>query len=83
MEPKMTAKTRHKATAGDDLQIAACPECGNPAEITRQATVASTDGPIEVYRVTCIDRHRFLMPIHTGQSGRPTQQDHASRESSR
>ena len=48
--------------ADDDLQLVACPQCGNPADATTHATVASTHGPVKIVRVSCLDRHWYLMP---------------------
>jgi hypothetical protein len=43
------------------LSIGACPACGEPAEVIRRGSVVSTDGPIEIIRVICLDGHSFLM----------------------
>jgi hypothetical protein len=43
------------------LRLAACPECGKPAELIGRGHLTSTDGPVEVIRVICVDRHSFLM----------------------
>ena len=44
-----------------ELRLAACPECGKPAELIGRGHVASTDGPVEIIRVICVERHSFLM----------------------
>jgi len=46
---------------GDDIQIAACPQCGAPAELTDYGTATSTAGPVDIVRVMCASRHWFLM----------------------
>jgi hypothetical protein len=43
------------------LRLATCPECRKPAELIGCGHVASTAGPVEIVRVVCVDRHRFLM----------------------
>ncbi|MBO0847307.1 MAG: hypothetical protein J2P22_18045 [Nocardioides sp.] len=43
-------------------ELAACPECGAPAEITEMVSQASTDGPVRHARVWWVDGHWFLMP---------------------
>jgi len=44
-----------------DVHVTACPECDAPAELTHYATLASTDGPIDMVRITCPAKHWFLM----------------------
>ena len=44
------------------LTIAGCPGCGATAEVISEGFVAGTDGPTELVRVRCVDRHWFLMP---------------------
>jgi hypothetical protein len=44
------------------LRMAGCPECGAPAEVTDEGTVASTDGLISLVRTLCVRRHWFLLP---------------------
>jgi hypothetical protein len=40
----------------------ACPECSMSAVTYDWGRIESTDGPIDHVRVTCINRHWFLMP---------------------
>ena len=47
--------------APNQLEIAACPECGLPAEILDRVVVASTAGPVELIRTMCVRRHWFMM----------------------
>lgn len=44
------------------FDIVACPECSMTAALQRGNRVESTDGPIDHVRVTCANRHWFLMP---------------------
>jgi hypothetical protein len=54
------------AAAGPEAQrdwtIAACPECGAPAEVESRGSVNATDGPVALVKVQCLFRHWFLMP---------------------
>ena len=43
------------------LEIAACPECGLPAEVVDRVVVASTGGPVELLRTLCVRRHWYMM----------------------
>lgn len=43
------------------LTLIACPECGAPAEVTDEGLVYSTDGPVRMVRVRCLQRHWFLL----------------------
>lgn len=45
------------------IELAACPECGVPAEIQDRAAWESTDSPIEHVRLVYARRHRFVMPV--------------------
>ena len=56
-----TIKTTDASHPHEGLRIAGCPECGRPAEVIGRGYVASTDGPVEIIRVICIDQHSFLM----------------------
>ena len=47
--------------APNQLEIAACPECGLPAEVIDRVSVASTAGPVELIRTLCVRRHWFMM----------------------
>ena len=43
------------------LDVVTCPECGHPAEVEWSESVTSTDGPVELVKIRCLDRHLFLM----------------------
>jgi hypothetical protein len=43
------------------MEIAACPECGVPAELIDEGQVASTHGPVSMVRTRCAHRHWFLL----------------------
>ena len=43
------------------LQLAGCPQCLAPAEITDRFVLESTSGPVEHVTVRCLNRHRFTM----------------------
>jgi hypothetical protein len=47
------------------FDIVACPECSMPAALQRGNRVESTDGLIDHIRITCANRHWFLMPADT------------------
>ncbi|MBV8539406.1 MAG: hypothetical protein JO364_15620 [Pseudonocardiales bacterium] len=47
------------------FDIVACPECSMTATMQQGNRVESTDGPIDHVRVTCANRHWFLMPADT------------------
>jgi hypothetical protein len=47
--------------AGRQLDIMACPECSLTAAVQHWDWVKSTDGPIEHVKMTCVNRHWFLM----------------------
>jgi hypothetical protein len=44
------------------LTLAACPDCGVPAEITERFFLPSTDGPVHHIAVQCAAGHHFRMP---------------------
>jgi hypothetical protein len=44
------------------LQLAGCPQCLAPAEITDRFVLESTSGPVEHVTVSCLHRHRFTFP---------------------
>ena len=44
------------------LDLVACPECTMTAAVQHWNQVKSTDGPIDLVKVTCVNRHWFLMP---------------------
>lgn len=39
-----------------------CPECGLPCTVEPRGYCGSTDGPVEVVYVRCVNRHWFLGP---------------------
>lgn len=39
------------------------PSCRQPAEIQWRAAVPSTDGPVELAKMLCLNRHSFLLPV--------------------
>jgi hypothetical protein len=45
--------------------LADCPECGLPATVTSRGRVASTGGPVEVVKLSCVLSHWFLGPADT------------------
>ena len=45
------------------MDLTTCPECGNAAEIQWRDVFESTDGPVEHAKVSCVRRHRFLLPV--------------------
>jgi hypothetical protein len=47
------------------MDIISCPDgaCGAPAEVTDRWTWASTDGPVEHLRTSCLRGHRFTVPV--------------------
>jgi hypothetical protein len=46
-----------------NLDLTLCPECGALAEVLWRAVMESTDGPVEHARITCVQRHWFLLPV--------------------
>jgi hypothetical protein len=48
--------------ADQHLDLRACPQCSMTAAVQRSDRVESTDGPIDHVRITCVNRHWFLMP---------------------
>ena len=46
-----------------NVRLAWCPECHAPAEIEWRSNLDSTEGPIEVAKISCMHRHWFLMPL--------------------
>jgi len=44
------------------VELTACPECGEVAEVTDRFTLLSTSGPVVHVRVSCIMGHRFTVP---------------------
>jgi hypothetical protein len=47
------------------LDLVACPECAMTAAVQGSDRLESTDGPVDHVRVTCVNRHWFLMPADT------------------
>ena len=47
------------------LELVVCPDqtCAAVAEIVDRVTIGSTDGPLELVRTFCLDRHIFLLPV--------------------
>ncbi len=45
------------------MQTTDCPECGAIAEIEWRDVTESTDGPVELAKIRCIQRHWFLLPV--------------------
>jgi hypothetical protein len=45
------------------LDTTVCPECGQLAEIQWREVTDSTDGPVELAKVMCSQRHWFLLPV--------------------
>lgn len=44
------------------FDLVACPECSTTAAMQWADRVESTDGPVDHVRITCVNRHWFLMP---------------------
>lgn len=51
--------------ADQHLEIVTCPECSTVATLQWGDRLESTDGPVDHVRITCINRHWFLMPADT------------------
>jgi hypothetical protein len=47
------------------IDLVACPECTMTAAVQGSDRLESTDGPVEHVRVTCVNRHWFVMPADT------------------
>jgi hypothetical protein len=47
------------------LDLVACPECAMTAAVQGSDRLEGTDGPVAHVRVTCVNRHWFLMPVDT------------------
>lgn len=43
--------------------FAACPDCGEIAEISDRFVLPSTDGPIEHVRLLCLHWHHFVLAV--------------------
>jgi hypothetical protein len=45
------------------MDTTTCPECGELAEVEWRDVAESTDGPVEHAKITCVQRHWFLLPV--------------------
>lgn len=45
------------------LDLVSCPECKVVARIEWRDRVDSTDGPLEIAKIRCLQGHWFLMPM--------------------
>jgi hypothetical protein len=45
------------------MDMTLCPECGALAEVLWRTVMEGTDGPVEHAKVSCVRRHRFLLPV--------------------
>ena len=52
------------------IELTACPECGEVAEVTDRFTLLGTGGPVVHVRVSCILGHRFTLPDTAAPSAR-------------
>jgi hypothetical protein len=59
----------NEGTADAVLWVADCPECGAPAEVSDEGTVASTHGLMTLVRTFCARRHWFLLPAERVPAG--------------
>ena len=61
----------HSTDGGVDefFDIVACPDCSTTAAMKWADQVESTDGPVGLVRVTCVNRHWFLMPADALRPG--------------
>jgi hypothetical protein len=46
----------------ETLELTFCPQCDMPAEIEDRSVLQSTDGPIALVRIRCLNGHWFNMP---------------------
>jgi hypothetical protein len=44
------------------LTLVVCPDCGATAEVEWQSTLHSSQGPVVLAKIRCLNRHWFLMP---------------------
>jgi len=56
------------------MDLTACPECAEPAEVQWRTVMHGTDGPVEHAKVLCARRHWFLLPTAMLASARGTAQ---------
>jgi hypothetical protein len=64
--------------ADPHLDIVACFECAATAAVQGRGPVESTDGPLDHVRITCVNRHWFMMAadmINERSQGPPTSND--------
>lgn len=59
MSPKVRPAPRAGTTSVD---LVSCPECQEVAEVEWRDVATSTDGPVELVKVRCLQGHWFLMP---------------------
>jgi hypothetical protein len=45
------------------LGFVSCPDCSMIASVQWGGCVDSTEGPVDQVRITCVNRHWFLMPV--------------------
>ncbi|QYJ03417.1 hypothetical protein KUV85_13925 [Nocardioides panacisoli] len=45
------------------METTDCPECALPADVEWRAVAPSTAGPVEHAKITCVQRHWFLLPL--------------------
>jgi hypothetical protein len=62
------------------FDIVACPGCSTTAAMQWGDRLESTDGPVDHVRITCVNRHWFLMPADAFPPGRgialPARREH-------
>jgi hypothetical protein len=46
----------------ETLELTFCPQCDMPAEIEDRSVLQSTDGPIALVRIRCLNGHWSNMP---------------------
>jgi hypothetical protein len=44
------------------MELLDCRECGLPAEVRSSLTIPSTSGSAEHRKITCVQRHWYLLP---------------------
>ena len=45
------------------MDVTSCPGCGLIAHVEWRAVVESSDGPVELAKVRCVQGHWFLLPL--------------------
>jgi hypothetical protein len=48
-----------------------CPQCGAPAQITERFWLASTAGPVEHLKTSCVNHHWLTPPAETLPDAQP------------